>query len=227
MFQKESVLKSALTQEQGCGIRSIKLQRYALVPFALAMRVLVSASTSNPPPSTRHVSPPSIVDRTYHSTAAFLSQTLNNHMDSAIIGGLMHAQGNNERGIPFNKLDMDVIQDQATLNTARSVCESMHGDSSFANSLRELQSKAGPATTFTNLPGNDAVFNTRMIPSSYKNHHEHNNRLAPSTDSSRRGCSSSSLYPAGVNPSVARTTVLKRSEDQDLATEYVAAIQLS
>lgn len=156
---------------------------------------------------TRH-NPPASVMGSYHNTAQGLGDIVARHTHSAMTGALSSLQKDIRIGRPNVSLDLGMVQEQACLLAAREVSETLHGDSAMARTLHQFASAAGPPSTFTTLPGNGQLFNSRNIPSSNRNHREQNNRLegvARVDGRTNRGpAGTGALYPAGVNPSTAR-----------------------
>jgi len=152
------------------------------------------ADTSNPS-STRHC-PPANVTGNYHNTASSLSQMMTRHTYSTVQGALLAAQDGIKTGRTAPTLIIQIVQEQMSLNAGREMVESMHGDSVFAQPLAVIAKAAGPPTTFTNLPGDGSLFNTRSIPSCNSQHLQVNNRLEPMPGSRPPR---NALYPPGVN----------------------------
>ena len=78
-------------------------------------------------------------------------------------GALLAAQYGIKTGRMAPTLNMQIIQEQMSLNVGREMVESTHGDSVFAQPLTAMSSASGPPTAFTNLPGDRSLFNTCSI----------------------------------------------------------------
>lgn len=128
----------------------------------------------------RHWPPASVVG-TFHRTAESMGNIVAKHAHSAVEGAIMAARNDIRAGIPVKVLDVSRVKEEEGLLTGRDIVEELHGDGSHAVQLASVAVAAGLPLTFTVLPGNGCVFNTRAIPSSSKNHRQNNNRLKPMT----------------------------------------------
>ena len=126
---------------------------------------------------TRHRCPPSVLG-SYHSTATSMGQIMEKNAHAAVQGALVAARNEMPAARP-RKLNLEVINDTMGVLAGREICETFHGNSAMARPLASIASKVGPPTSFTNLPQNNALFDSRSIPSSRANHRQVNNRLAP------------------------------------------------
>ena len=189
--------------------------------------------------TTRH-QPAATVTGNYHQSANYFGNMVSNHAHNAVQGALLDARdqiareeaargglargdsrghatggrGATGEGAPTG-LDLSMINEETCRGVAREISESIHGDSEYTRLFSEIARKAGPPSTFTNLPLNGQIFNSRSIPSSSNNHRVSNNRLGAGPTREEEERRSNLLYPTGVNlPTTTESTTSQPTTTQ-------------
>lgn len=120
--------------------------------------------TSNPSEA-RHRVPPA-VSGSYHETAAYFGDIVQQATHSALQPALLTERQNLTQGMKASEsLDLASIEEHVGLLSGRSIAKNWHWDSALAPSLAALASSAGPPSVFTTDLNTGAVY---MMPTCSK-----------------------------------------------------------
>ena len=95
---------------------------------------------------------------------------INRHMHSSLEGALLHARQELEHHVDNVTVNLAKVHKRTGLLTLQEMGGSMHRDSAFAANISAIAAAAGPLTTFTTLPANGQIFNSRSIAICNRNH---------------------------------------------------------